>query len=275
MTKNPLKKQTSPNKRSAIMNKKRLSVLLGLSLLVAGILYAQAPFGGNDEGRPPAKQNRKTLDLARSIYREMTFTEREGVCAIGFTITTVNQSYGNLDTAISSVDYLASRDRVHYRSEQVAFFQDRDVALAVVPERRTVFVARSSMEAIRKKQADLFAHLQDSLFDNCTVISDREVSEDRSNRDLLLTAGDEIRSRFKIDRVALKVDTEARLIREIRADFLPGSDLQSMTVRYERVEWQESTPEFGRPILAMVFAESGALLPDYRGYTVIDRRSEQ
>ena len=78
----------------------------------------------------------------------------------------------------------------------------------------------------------------------------------------------------RIDRVRLEMNTETKSIQEISVDFLDGSDLRSATMTYDRIEWLESTPEFDRPILDMVFAENKALLPEYHGFTVVDKREK-
>ncbi|MCE2504356.1 MAG: hypothetical protein J4G05_09915 [Chlorobi bacterium] len=257
------------------MNKQKLILTAGsiaFSLMIVGILYAQQSSVKIEPDIPKAREGESHIQMAREIYKQMSKFNQEGICRMDFTITTVDQTFDTPDTTVVNVEYLASTNRIHYESEQLSLYQDQSVAVAIIPDRRTLFIAPSSLQAIREKQSGLFFALQDSLFENCSVLKSEALSHEGANRELTLSVGERMRKLYRIDRVKLLMNTESKKLQNIQVWLLPPSGIRFVEMNYKDVEWMQSTTEFQKPVLDRFFDPNGALRAEYRGYTISDKR---
>ena len=97
---------------------------------------------------------------------------------------------------------------------------------------------------------------------------------EHADRRIVLELTDNGRRLFHVSRVTLYINSARQSIRRIIAEYTPESVNTSLDITFEAIEGDYHTSAFDTPVASLIVDSRNNLLPKFRGYSLVDTRSQ-
>jgi hypothetical protein len=216
------------------------------------------------------------MGTVRTIFKKMeALTMSPSVCRMSYSISSSSWMDGKLQTTRLSVERIASRDRIQTISDRLSVYQDASVLVKVVGPGRTIYINDSNRERLEQGQRQATIAARDTLLSNMRVVECEHLRGSASDLKIMMEPLPSSPRKYLPRRITYWVNSVDLTAQKMVIENAPGSQIATEEIDFGKVECDLGTvPEFRAPILSGFLDERGKLLPKYRGYTLVDERTQ-
>lgn len=180
--------------------------------------------------------------------------------------------------SIVDIEYLASSDRIYWKTDQLELFSDNELMIAVNHEEKAIYISVPVQGQEQQWLSMMAGTMSDTLLNEGKLLLWEKLSEKNSfveeginvDRRAILSPSESLRKLTMIDTVTVLLNSESKGLGKVTLVYLPDCGIDRMEATYKHVKAVEPPEEFSQPLVNMIYTEDGEPLPKFGGYQIHD-----
>ncbi len=221
------------------------------------------------------------LELVRNIYKKLNTHEQtlsiDKVYYLDYQVKTKMRDTIRYRDTVSHIEVYTNNKRAQMLSDEMSVYQDEIHCFTVLPSQKIINWNDSHMNLGKEMRIKSIASFQDKLFevaevDECNDIQEATV---KANKQVVLVLDKESQRQFPYVSLTFQIDTEQQTIHKILIDYPEPHKIARIELTFNDIVYDYKTDKLDKPVISLIFNEKQELLPKYKDFKLIDRRSQK
>ena len=170
--------------------------------------------------------------------------------------------------------FLLSGKKSQYESSVLSAYADDKNGFLILHNQRKIFWGPGGKNAMGKDNFNMISTFQDSLVKSSSISSCNNVKyNSKLYKEITLSTNNNVKKRFHVNNIKILYDVENEMIQSVTCHYDEKSEMDIMKVTYYVMDFNYSGVIFSNAY-SKIFNSNGKLKPSFKGYELIDNRSQ-